>query len=390
MNLEKKNGFLKGTLRKFLPFFSFSWGVFSSLSMSRGMHLAWRLEVVVLLFILCLIFLPKLILRLESWLEQRIALSESPNSAKKVGTISPRRGIFLEKANRVLRETLAPTLLQALQQYMLFFCIPFLYLSQAYFILFNVAVLAFSTLWDPWYFSLSKLVWYRRVLRCTCVVLAISFILGVETHFLLPYAYWIFLLTAFAVVFPTAIFRSACMNFGWHVKQLVAVVFVLGVASVSYFVGGIAKFPLLSFWVQPLESRISVVPDEGAPILGSVAEQRKLCCYSHVVAPRSLNIKISHRWYYDGRKIDEIALPPIRGNSEFSAYRTFSCKENFPQRSGAPSEPNLLNKLIFESNGFGFLAAQAGTLRCEVVAHFSSPWSLVESHYSLANLYAQY
>jgi hypothetical protein len=57
---------------------------------------------------------------------------------------------------------------------------------------------------------------------------------------------------------------------------------------------------------------------------------REVCCVTPIIAGRGFEASLSHHWFVDGVEVDAIDLKTAVGNGEQAAFRTFSCKRQFP------------------------------------------------------------
>jgi hypothetical protein len=307
-----------------LPILSLAGAIFSSIRMTRDFSNGWKLfvfaagvGVVLFLFSLWMDFVER-------------ALSK--------GEVLPKiTGKLLSEREKVEWLAFAAAQLQA--QYVLLFSLPFLYWAQSWSLFFVTVVVTFSTLWDPWWQRLITRNWYASLVRSLMFVLATSFVIAIvaprAASFVQPVALFVGVLASV----PWRLVFCMCRNqlghdFPWSSWVAFGVWLIFCVFAMS----GVHSIPLLSVWVSSRAAIGFNIAERNLqePILGPIRvddlrrgffEGKKLCCWTPVVAPQSLQSKMEHVWIVDGRRVvDTIAVGAVLGIDKNHAFRTFSCK----------------------------------------------------------------
>jgi hypothetical protein len=310
--------------KSILPVLSFMGAVFSSIRMTRDFSNGWKLLVfaagiwvVLFLFSLWLEFVDR-------------AFSDGEDLPKGLGKLVSERG-------KVEWLTLAAAQLQA--QYVLLFSLPFLYWAQSWSLFSVTALVTVSTLWDPWWQKLITQSWYAGFVRSLSFVLATSFVIAIVAPRVAPFVQPVALgVGALASVPWRAVFRMRrngfVYDFPWTSFGALGVWIFFGVLALS---GG-RSIPLLSVWVSSRAAIGFNVVDRNLEesLSGAVSlhdlrqrfsEGKKLCCWTPIVAPQTLQSKMEHVWTVDGhRVVDVIPVGDVVGIDENHAFRTFSCK----------------------------------------------------------------
>ena len=318
--MEKIAGFLR-SLSWTLPWLSLAWGVVSGLLISRDNAHTLRF----LIFSAALLLFSGLVSLWFLWRERLNAQNLTPQ-----GRLSA-----LLHARAGLVEWVVLTGTQIYAQYLFMFSLPLLFFAESWLVLGITFCCVASSLWDPWWVRLVKSEWYRTAIRIVALLLAASFMFAL---FLSPYLrfYPVFLsVVALATGYPWHLgLPSQSSRFKNYLPFLSVVVLV--VAPFLFFAH--VPMPLLAVWIQDgrfaqgldpknLESRVKS-PLARLELKQILSADGQLCCVSPVVAPQGFEAELSQEWYVDGRKIDTIELPPIRGSAGEHSFRTYSCKRN--------------------------------------------------------------
>jgi hypothetical protein len=244
--------------------------------------------------------------------------------------------------------TLAAAQLQV--QYVLLFSLPFLYWAQSWSLFFVTSLVTVSTLWDPWWQKLITQSWYAGIVRSLSFVLATSFVIAIvapsAASFVQPVALAVGVLASvpWRTVFRIRRDRFA-RDFPWT---------SLGALSVWIFFGGLAlsgagSIPLLSVWVSSraaigfnvVDRNLEESLSDGVAVLElrqRFSEGKKLCCWTPIVAPQTLQSKMEHVWTVDGRRVvDVIPVGDVLGIDRNHAFRTYSCKSALEVSDNAKS-----------------------------------------------------
>ena len=285
----------------FLPWFSLGWAVWSGFSIARDFAHGWRL----------LVFA--------------------------VGIFGA-MGLLRLTIRRERVEWLVMAFAQMQVQYVLMFSIPFLYWAKTWWLLALVLCAAVSTLWDPWWQRLIRFPDYVGFVRGLCVLLATSFLVSI---FMPKYSRYVEYIALFFAIFSAFPWRAAVFSHNGNIGIMrYGVLFVpafIWIMCAAFTIFGYRTVPMLSVWVESsaafgfdVENRSLVKPIVGDIVRGELLEGfargSRLCCWTPIVAPRTLREKIVHRWFVDGRLVDIIALGDMTGLDDSRAFRTYSCK----------------------------------------------------------------
>lgn len=309
-----------------MPWLSLAWGVASGLLISRDASHTWRF----LVFSLALVVFSAL---LSLWFLWRQKMEREPSDpVTRLGRVMHARSGAIE--------WLGVTAAQIYAQYILMFSLPLLFFARAWNVLLFMVVLVASTLWDPWFVRLFKSIWYRACLRVSCVLLAASYVFSL---FLSEYLEYL----------PQTLATAAALGaFPWHSPRIrsradmalsaphAPFFATLSCVCVPLILFHWTQFPLLSVWMP--EARFAAGDDpkeasnslpwtlEPTTIAQALTSESGLCCVTPVVAPPGFASPLMHRWSVDGKIIDTIPLPAVRGLEGERSFRTFSCKRNLP------------------------------------------------------------
>lgn len=253
-----------------------------------------------------------------------------------------RVGVFRELlARHTLVADLGLGITQYAVQYIGMFCLPMLFMAEAWWTFSLTILIVASTLWDGWWERLAKHFWYLAAVRATSAVLAGSF--------------------AFAVIFPRqlAYFHPALAllavlaTIPWHRvadgrtplrAELAPLAAALGIVLIQVSVDAWLRVPLLSVWLKKPEIGLNIRARQlqepwgrdlpRARLSQALAAGDNVCCVSPVVSPSGVLARVVHEWRADDRVIDRITLPEVRGGGgaegKEPAFRTFSCKKHLP------------------------------------------------------------
>lgn len=317
---------LLSRVKRFLPVFSFLWALFSGYRIGRDFSRGW-----LLLVLACGVWV--VLYALSRWVDY---VEKLQGSSDKIGGV---RGYLLRDGSRV--EWLGATLAQVQAQYVLLFSVPFLYWSGAWLLLGATLTLVLTTLWDPWWQYLVRFSWYERIVRSFSFVLAASFAIAIVLPGVAVWVEAVCLALGLALVVPFHFWR------GLRAVDLIApLVWLTMVALHSY---GVRTIPLLSVWVAPEASFGFDVNNRElgerfpskvatAVLHEGILQGRKVCCWTPIVAPRSLHSALSHVWTRNGSQvIDVIPLGDVVGLDKDRAFRTYSCKTALEGLSDARS-----------------------------------------------------
>lgn len=312
---------LQRSLSRVLPWLSLVWGIVSGFLISRDSAHNLRF----LIFSGALLVFSGLVSLWFLW-RQRL---EAAN-------LSPERGLAgLLHARAGLVEWVVLTGTQIYAQYIFMFSIPLLFFSKSWVVLVLTLLGVASSLWDPWWMRLVKSEWYRTALRTLAVLLAASFFFALFLAPYLKYYRFYLIFVALLTVFP---WHLAMRWRAFTFKKFLPFLSVIMVVAVPIFLFERLPLPLLAVWLQ--EGRFAQGADPknlAARVVSPVSRSKlkqildgegQLCCLSPVVAPQGFEAEISQEWYVDGRKIDTISLPPLRGSAGEKSFRTYSCKKN--------------------------------------------------------------
>jgi hypothetical protein len=307
-----------------LPVVSLAWAVFSGFRISRDFSNGWRL----------LVFAAGiwLVLFLFSWWTER--------ASRHLVSVDMLGGFW----QRLVRENgkvewFAVSVAQFQAQYVLLFSLPFLYFSKSWVMFFLSVLITVTALWDPWWQFLIRFSAYERLVRSFTFFLATSFGIAIFVPMLAPVSQVLLLAVAVLTVLPLRALaqkgRGALGDFlSAHCWPLVVFWFGIGGAAL----GGFRVVPLLSVWVSAQASfgfditsrNVSVAiksPQDVGLIRRELASGKKLCCWTPIVAPRSLHSSVQHVWILNGKRVvDTIPVGVVTGLDTERAYRTYSCK----------------------------------------------------------------
>ncbi len=309
-------------LQRALPWASLSWGLYSGYSMARDYSRVSKLAN----FTLGAVFFLFFVHLCTVWF---LRARHQQGTLGRFGKLVTEKEAFIVWAGS--------TGTQFYVQYILFFTLPFLYYTKSWLSFAGSLLIVCTVIWDPWWNILFSKKWYRVLIRAWSCLLALSFLFPI---LYLPFLekFDLLVTSAFlALLLPwTSLWKF------WHEKKYLDFVPLLcalmGFAGVHLFARDF-KFTPLSIWVKNSALGLGILERQVAvPFAGNVTLQELeegidegLCCATPVVAPGTLKGEVVHEWHLDGQKIDSISLGEVRGLSEKVAFRTYSCKQNFPQ-----------------------------------------------------------
>jgi hypothetical protein len=237
---------------------------------------------------------------------------------------------------------------QSSAQYALAFTLPLLVTSGNTL----AAVVSFPltavSLWDPWWERMHQQPLFLIAIRTWTMSLLVSVLCTVVIPNGLRF---FFPLQLLAILFSSGLWTKtshcARTNPRWAGALLSAVFVATCAVQWAFTLHG--PFPALGVWVQSgaftkgkprflsrdqIDSPLSfLTTDAWARQSESNDETTRsggICCVTPIIGARGFRAPLSHRWLVNGQMSDEIALPPAAGNGEEAAYRTYSCKRNFP------------------------------------------------------------
>lgn len=306
-----------------LPWFSLAWALTSGFLMRRDFASGWR---VALFFFALLIFSVCVGL----WFLWR----ERPSGRSRVLRLLTKRAGAVEWLGLVV--------VQMAAQHIILFSLVFLFFARAWFLLGVTAVAAVTALWDPWWAALMKHAWYESLLRGLAGVLVTAFLLPVLFPASLSFFDPIVGIAGMLGAVPLrTIFGRRILHYTWyeHLFSMLPLLFFFLLALVNLTCARVV--PPLSIWIEGPSFGYDVVERQprtgifekglGAEGLGQeLAGGHELCCFTPVVAPPALRSTLTHEWYLGDRLIDRINLNRVSGLQDMKAFRTFSCKRNFP------------------------------------------------------------
>ncbi len=238
-------------------------------------------------------------------------------------------------------------------QYIGMFCLPLLFFAQAWWTFGLTLLVVGTTLWDSWWDRLAPRFWYLALIRAVSAVLAASFTFAV----LLP--------RQLAWFHPLCAAAAAAAVLPWHRlssrtrperRELLPFLVVSALAVYQASTDAWLRVPLLSVWLKAPQMGVGIDHRKlREPWHAEVSRERlslalslgqDVCCITPVVSPSGVLAKVIHEWRADGRIIDRISLPEIRGGGGpdgLAPFRTFSCKKHLPP----PSRTGLLECLVY-------------------------------------------
>lgn len=314
------------------PIISMAWGVTSGITVSRDFEKSRHL-----IGYLVALVLASALLRI--WTDQQ-AFKTGESDVKETipSTRAARIAASLRKRPAIVS---FPTiqLTQYCAQYIITFSLPLLYFARAWSTLGLVTTLAATTLWDRWWTKLVSFPWYLPLVRLSCTVLALAFVVPV---FFPQNLGWFYPLLAFSALISSLPWDTLTRRrpYSWKAFWLpFSVVIVIGAEAA---IGPDARFPLLSVWVKSPALGFGVSqrslldpvssPLSRAQLVANLDNGIGLCCLTPVMGPYGIASTLVHEWRVNGNLVDVIQLPPIRGGgSTAPEYRTYSCKRYFPK-----------------------------------------------------------
>jgi hypothetical protein len=312
------------------PIISMAWGVASGITVSRDFEKSRHL-----IGYLVALVLASALLRI--WTDrQAFKTGESEVKATIPSTRAARLAASLRKRPEIVSfPTLQVT--QYCAQYIITFSLPLLYFARAWSTLGLVTALAATTLWDRWWTKLVSIPWYLPLVRLSCSVLALAFVVPV---FFPQNLRWFYPLLAVSALLSSLPWDTITRRrpYSWKAFWLPLSVACVIVAEAA--MGPEARFPLLSVWIKSpalgfgvsqrsLSDPVSS-PMSRAQLASNLETGVGLCCLTPVMGPYGMTSTLVHEWRVNGNLVDVIQLPPIRGGgSTAPEYRTYSCKRYF-------------------------------------------------------------
>jgi hypothetical protein len=314
------------------PIISMAWGVTSGITVSRDFEKSRHL-----IGYLVALVLASALLRL--WTDrQAFNTGESEVKEARPLTRAARIAASLRKRPAIISfPTLQVT--QYCAQYIIMFSVPLLYFARAWLTLGLVSSLAATTLWDRWWSRLVPQPWYLPLIRLTCTVLALAFVVPV---FFPQNLKWFYPLLAFSALLSSLPWDTLTRRRPYSWKALCLPLTVSLMIGTEAAMGPDARFPLLSVWIKSpalgfgvsqrsLSDPVSY-PMSRARLKANLDSGVGLCCLTPVMGPHGMTSTLVHEWRVNGNLLDVIHLPPIRGGgSTAPEYRTYSCKRYFPK-----------------------------------------------------------
>jgi hypothetical protein len=310
---------------RLLPWLSLAYGLASGIMITRDYEHSSALVRYLVTLVLASILL-------RWWLSLRGG--EAPALARRFGLV---RHLWERHA---LVADFGSGLTQYAVQYIGMFCLPLLFFAEAWWtFLLTLGVVA-STLWDDWWERLSRQFAYLALVRAVSGVLAASFAFAVLFPRQLAHFHQTLALTGLAAVLPWHLVPERRLPRRAELAPLaVAGLLVLVQACLDAWL----RVPLLSVWLKnPAGGAVVEGRELKEPWAGEVSRTRlsqalargeEVCCVTPVMSPSGVFARVVHEWRADGRVIDRIVLPEVRGGGGpkgTQAFRTFSCKAHLP------------------------------------------------------------
>ncbi len=265
--------------------------------------------------------------------ELELAEEDAPETKLKLGDV------LIEKAYVV--EGMVVTVTQFCIQYIMMFCIPLLFLAQAWITLGLAVAVVASSLVDRWWFRLSRRSWYTGLVRSFSAVIATSFAFAVYFPQRLGLYYPVLSAVAILSILPWELLVQLKRPRAVHFLPCLGVILVVVIQA---HLGSWIRVPLLSVWLNKpaigTERQGRSLGDAWsrktpkAKLERALAEGLDVCCLTPVVSPSGVMSPVTHEWLVDDQVIDRITLPSVRGVDDgANGFRTFSCKHNLPPPS---------------------------------------------------------
>lgn len=226
---------------------------------------------------------------------------------------------------------------QLIHQESLFFVIPFFFITTAW----NSGQLVFTSLLiiaalvsitDPIYYRwLAPRRWLYYCFHGIALFAALLTALPLIFHLPTPQSYLWSLGIAVLLTTPGLI-RS--MSVAWWKRASVISLLIASTCAIGILVR--PWIPPASIWLTQVAitdhiDDASRSPNQKLKIISAKQVHQGVYAYTAIHAPRGLRERIYHVWYYNGKKMDKIALDISGGND--SGYRSWSHKMNFPQQA---------------------------------------------------------
>ncbi len=210
----------------------------------------------------------------------------------------------------------------SLQQYILLFTLPYLWLHRLWpLAVLTILLLAIFYL-RPLHRRLSRSVWFRLTSRTLTAALVISFL---SPYLASSWLDWYYPASALLLL-PWAFTRLTQPGARCTTLGLIGLI-ILQAAGLPRL-----SLPLLSVWSTPafFTSRSSDTerPDS-PPELWRADGESSLCCNVPIAAPQRLRQSIRHIWYVNGQRVDVISLNRFEPEPD-KPWRTWSCKKQLP------------------------------------------------------------
>lgn len=349
-------------LLPWLPWFNLAWGIGSAFFITRSLSDPTP----VLWAGLTLIALTFLMTRVAS---SGPAVGGAPlpvNSAEESGpAASPEEGPVdhepvrsIETSASVRKQKLvkaahwgASMAVQNAAQYTLAFTLPLLVIGGN--TLAALVSLPFTavSLWDPWWERIHRHPLFLLAIRTWTMAVLVSVLCSA----VIPNGLALFFPLQIVSILAASGFwadRNLYKNARQRVGSAAITILFLVLCALQWSLVTHGPFPAIGVWVrsggftkgkpvfiereridQPLPSLSVTTPSAAAPHEQAPVEATKveICCVTPIIGGRGFRAQLSHRWLINGALQDEIALPPAAGNGEQAAFRTYSCKRNFPE-----------------------------------------------------------